>query len=69
MTVAVPLAGLNMNFDISADHLTVEGKNGIFEITASAVTGSAGIYCPELLTVVGNAACRLALPEAGNEFF
>jgi hypothetical protein len=69
MTVAVPLAGLNVNLDVTANHLTIEGKNGIFEITTSVVAGSARIYRLELLAVVCNAVRRLTLPEAGNEFF
>ena len=70
MTVAIPLAGSNMNFDVTADHLAVEGKNGIFEITATVVAGSAWVYCLKLLAFVGDQAVyQLALPEASDEFF
>ena len=70
MTVAIPLAGFNMNLDVTANHLAVEGENGIFEIAAPVVTDSARIYCLKWLTVIGDQTfCQLALPEAGNEFF
>jgi len=69
MTVAKPLAGLNMNLDVPTNRLTVEGKDGIFEVTAPVVADSARIYCLELLAVVGNAVCRLALPQMSNELF
>jgi hypothetical protein len=70
MTVAIPLARFDMDLDVPANHLAVEGKNGIFEITAPVVTDSARVYCLKSLAIIGNQIFYwLALPEAGNEFF
>ena len=63
MTVAIPLARPNMNLDVTANHLAIEGKDGIFEITAPVMADSAWIYCLKSLAFVGDqAVCRLGLP-------
>jgi hypothetical protein len=54
MTMAVPLAGLNMNLDIPANYFVADGKNSVLKITATGLASSARVDCLKWLTAIGN---------------
>ena len=70
MAVAIPLAGLDVNLDVSAHYPAVGGKDGIFEVTAAGVTGPAWEnYMKPFACIRDRVPYQVALPQAGNEPF
>jgi hypothetical protein len=65
MAVAVPLAGLDVNLDVSAHCPAVESEDGIFEIAAAGVTGPARENYMKPFTGIGDrVSYHVALPQA-----
>jgi len=70
MAVAMPVAGLGMDLDVSAYYAAVDGKNGIFEITAAGVTDPARKnYVKPFAGISNRVPYQVVLPEARNNPF
>jgi hypothetical protein len=70
MTMALPLAGPAMDLDISAYYAAVDGKNGVFEITAAGVTDpSRENYIKPFAGISYRVPYQVALPQVGNKPF
>ncbi|MBA7706622.1 hypothetical protein ES703_115477 [subsurface metagenome] len=50
MTVAIPLAGFNVDLDVSFYYFAVDGENSICEITTTATTNSTRMDYLKLFT-------------------
>jgi len=52
MTMTIPLAGFNMNLDVSFYYLAVYSENSVSKVTATAIANSTWIDYLELFTGV-----------------
>jgi len=70
MTVAVPLAGSDMDLDVSRYHLAIDNKNGIPKVATTGGASSTRIHYLKSLPRVGDQiGHQLVLPDTGNNLF
>jgi hypothetical protein len=70
MSMAIPLAGFDVQLDVSRHRLAVDGEDGILKITSAEAVSPARVNYFQLLTHVGNQFdCQPMLPDTGNKLF
>ena len=69
MAVVLPLAGFNVNLDVTADDAAVYPDDRVFEITAEVAGPTRENYMEPFAGVSHRISHRTALPQARNQLF